>query len=96
MGFYSPGSKGIRGKRGTMTQLKRIVLSSPGRDSDEIERAVNDTIGFGGSIKLPLFTDATRPDATKCEGCIIYSDTDGQPIYSDGTNWRKVSDGSVT
>ncbi len=54
------------------------------------------SIGDNGEIVLPIFTDTTRPSPTNRKANLIYSDTDGEPLFSDGTNWRKVTDGSIT
>lgn len=53
-------------------------------------------VGAAGvvAMQLPSFSDATRPSPTA--GLLIYSTSDGEPIYGDGSDWRKVSDGTVT
>lgn len=53
---------------------------------------------LGDSVLLTSYTVATLPDAsTNLDGAIIVSDeTGGRTIAtSDGTNWRRVSDGAV-
>ena len=53
---------------------------------------------LGDSVLLTSYTVATLPDATtNLDGIIIVSDeTGGRTIAtSDGTNWRRVSDGAI-
>lgn len=50
------------------------------------------------AIRLPTYTVATVPDATAYTGGLIYvSDEAGGavPAFSDGTDWRRVTDRSV-
>jgi len=51
-----------------------------------------------GPLILPSFTVGTVPSVTVFEGGLIYvtDEVGGRvPAYSDGTNWRRVSDGAV-
>lgn len=50
----------------------------------------------GKSIRLGAATTAARQTpATAGAGAMIFDSTLGFPIYSDGTNWRKLSDDSI-
>lgn len=69
--------------------------SEESRNLKALEGAINAKVGFGGTMQLPVFSDSTRPDAAKCQGCVIYNTTDSGLNWSDGTNW-KLLDGSVT
>jgi len=64
---------------------------------DHIVQRLNSRV-FGDSVLLEIYTVATLPDASKNESGMIYvSDELGgaQPAFSDGTNWRRVSDRDV-
>ncbi len=44
------------------------------------------------SVKLDIFTNATRPDATVFPaGTVIFNSDDAAPNYSDGTIWRDAA-----
>jgi hypothetical protein len=56
------------------------------------------SVDFSVPIKLPSFTVLTVPDATKSAGQMIYVSNESGgavPAYSDGTNWRRVTDRNV-
>ncbi len=64
---------------------------------DDLQQRLNDFL-LGDAVILPEYTVATVPDATLWDnGAIIVSDeTGGRTIAtSDGTDWRRVSDGAV-
>lgn len=46
---------------------------------------------------LPSYTKTTLPDATRAAGLIyVTNDTGGAvPAFSDGTNWRRVTDRAI-
>lgn len=52
-----------------------------------------------GMARHQIFTVATVPDATKCEGCTIYvqNGAGGSQIlaFSDGTNWLRSDTGAA-
>lgn len=51
---------------------------------------------FGRALELPVYTDATRPDASKVgAGAVIYNSTDNGLNVSDGSAWRTPSGGWV-
>ena len=53
---------------------------------------------FGQAVILDSYTVATVPDATEYQaGMIFVSDETGGavPAFSDGTNWRRVTDRAV-
>jgi hypothetical protein len=54
---------------------------------------------FAGLLQLGVYTVATAPDATTCEGAVIYVQDGkaGDPVlaYSDGTDWLRVDDGAT-
>lgn len=56
------------------------------------------TSDFLQPVRLPSYTVAGLPSASDFERCEIWvSDETGgaQPAYSDGTNWRRYSDGAI-
>jgi|GEM_PF-4728179 len=66
--------------------------------------AITDNAGlvvsqFYGAVRLPSHTVATLPSASAvgAGGLVFVSDESGGPTlaFSDGTNWRRVQDGSV-
>lgn len=63
------------------------------RDMDtQIDRAIE------AAKTLPVFTVATLPDAASYPYTFIYvSDESGgaQPAFSDGTDWRRLTDRAV-
>ncbi len=65
---------------------------------DQIEQRLNDHF-LGNQIELEVYTVATLPvvPALPIMGIIGVSDMNGgaEPAYSDGTNWRKMSDKTV-
>jgi len=46
-------------------------------------------------LLLSSYTTATLPDATLWEGGFVYISDEGTAAYSDGTNWRRISNGYV-
>jgi len=65
---------------------------------DDLDFSVNELLG--DSFKLTSYTVATVPDATENEGGIIFVTDEAGPIpkipaWSDGTNWRRFSDGAI-
>ena len=59
---------------------------------------VSGSISATGAIKLASFTLATLPSAAaNARGQVYVSDLVGQPgpCFSDGTNWRRVSDNTI-
>jgi hypothetical protein len=56
------------------------------------------TVGASKPVKMPSYTLATLPVATVGAGSMIYvSDATGGGVmcYSDGSNWKKVTDGAT-
>lgn len=67
-------------------------------------KAINDLIARTGgtdqkaSGALPSYTAATVPDATLYEACLIFVSNEAGgavPAFSDGTNWRRVTDRAI-
>jgi len=53
---------------------------------------------IGSVTRLDSFTVATLPDAGAYEGAMVYcsDETGGSvPVFSDGTNWRRVTDRAI-
>lgn len=63
---------------------------------DEITTVLNDNL-LGLRIQATIYTVATVPDATTEAGIIYVSDDVGGGVlaFSDGTNWRRVTDRAV-
>lgn len=64
---------------------------------DDLVQKLNAKI-FGEALVLDSYTVATVPDATAFTGGMIFiSDETGGavPAFSDGTNWRRVTDRAV-
>lgn len=63
---------------------------------DEISQLLNDHL-LGKQVTLPSYTVATLPPVTSQPGMIFVSDESGGavPAFSDGTNWRRVTDRAV-
>ena len=79
--------------------FNNLIVDSSGlcdRTSYSYFENLGQNIGDNGEVILPVFTTATRPTPTNRKAYLIYSDTDSEPLFSDGTNWRKVTDGSIT
>ena len=63
---------------------------------DDVDFSLNQLLG--DSLKLTSYTVAKVPDvAANLSGLIFISDESGgpTPAWSDGTNWRRFSDGAV-
>lgn len=63
---------------------------------DNVDFSLNQLLG--DSLKLTSYTVATVPDvAANLSGLIFVSDESGGPVpaWSDGTDWRRFSDGAV-
>ena len=63
---------------------------------DEIEQLLNDNL-LGNQVQLKSYTVATLPSAATAGGMIYVSNETGGavPAFSDGTNWRRVTDRAV-
>ena len=63
---------------------------------DDITRFFNTNL-LGRQVQLTSYTVATLPVATTAAGLIFVSDETGGavPTFSDGTNWRRVTDRAV-
>jgi len=64
---------------------------------DDIESQLNNLV-LGQSVRLPVYTVATLPPAANnLGGQIFVSNESGGavPAFSDGTNWRRVTDRAV-
>ena len=79
------------------------VLIEEGRASaalqrylDDLEEAIQNHL-LGDQVQLRTYTVATLPAATTAGGMIYVSDETGGavPAFSDGTNWRRVTDRTV-
>jgi hypothetical protein len=54
-------------------------------------KSVRNLLGFA-PFPLRKYTVSTLPPASDYEAHIVFVDA---PVYSDGTNWRKVSDDTI-
>jgi hypothetical protein len=64
---------------------------------DDIELLLNARL-LGESVKLPIYTVLTLPDATKNTGGQVFVSNESGgavPAFSDGTNWRRVTDRAI-
>lgn len=64
----------------------------------DLLRAVERALNTSGPVRLPSHTVTTLPDATDFTGSMIYvsNETGGAvPAFSDGTNWRRVTDRAI-
>lgn len=64
---------------------------------DDLQLQLNNNL-LGKSVKLPPYTVATLPDASEHTGCQVYVSNESGgavPAFSDGTNWRRVTDRAV-
>lgn len=64
---------------------------------DDLQQQLNNNL-LGDSVRLPAYTIATMPAPAKNTGGQIFvSDEIGGavPAFSDGTNWRRVTDRAI-
>lgn len=63
---------------------------------DDIQEALNANL-LGNQVSLASYVVAELPDVTSVPGLIFVSDETGGavPAFSDGTNWRRVTDRAV-
>ena len=64
---------------------------------DELEQKLNANL-LGKAVILIPYTVATLPSASECaQGLIYVSDESGGavPAFSDGTNWRRMTDRAI-
>lgn len=63
---------------------------------DDLEQKLNASL-FGSSVELHSYTVATLPEVPSEPGLIFVSDETGGavPAFSDGTNWRRVTDRTI-
>jgi len=63
---------------------------------DELQQKLNDNL-LGNYVIVPVYTVATAPSTAQVGGVISVSDEVGGRTLAqwDGTNWRRVSDGSI-
>lgn len=63
---------------------------------DDLAQKLNDNL-LGQQIQLESYTVATLPTAATAGGMIYVSDETGGavPAFSDGTNWRRMTDRAV-
>lgn len=67
----------------------------------ELVQQVNDFLGQSGSdpaVRLPIYTVATLPSASARAPALIYVRDEiggAVPAFSDGTNWRRVTDRTI-
>lgn len=57
-----------------------------------------DELEVRGELRLPAFTVAALPAASRSERCLVYvsNETGGATVaFSDGTNWRRVQDRAI-
>lgn len=92
-------SKPIHGETIGFTEHSDRVEATPELQAylDDIEQRLNSML-LGASVRLPVYTVATVPDASAWNGSWIHvSDETGGavPAFSDGTNWRRCTDRAV-
>lgn len=91
---------------GTGNNVSHIVVDKTGRTLMGVTLPTDngvDALQVAGTIKattrynLPSYTVATLPAATGAGGLIYVSDETGGavPAFSDGTNWRRVTDRTI-
>lgn len=75
--------------KGSATPVFQVYL-------DNIQTLLNLNL-LGNQVQLPSYTVATLPSATAAAGMIFVSDETGGavPAFSDGTNWRRVTDRAI-
>ena len=63
---------------------------------DDVERGLNDNL-LGDQVTLPEYTVTTLPEVTSFPGMIFVSNETGGavPAFSDGTDWRRVTDRAI-
>jgi len=63
---------------------------------DDLERELNTNL-LGNQVQLKSYTIAALPVVTTAAGLIYVSDETGGavPCFSDGTNWRRVTDRAI-
>lgn len=62
---------------------------------DDIMERLNTHL-LGGRVALPSYTVATLPSATTIGLIFVTDETGGAvPAFSDGTNWRRVTDRAI-
>lgn len=78
-----------------ITEIRRLIDAALRRHASQnpIDHAAGSVhashLALLDSIKLRIYTDATRPSAsTLGAGAVIYNSTDNGLNVSDGTNWR--------
>lgn len=76
----------------------------PTKEFGFLLRAIGALLARTGGAKftalgpLPSYTVATLPDAAANARCLIYVSNESggaQPAFSDGTNWRRLTDRAV-
>jgi len=63
---------------------------------DDLELSLNESLLGVSGIELPIYTVATLPPQKT--GFMIYVSDEtggGVPAFSDGTNWRRVTDRAI-
>lgn len=84
------------GKVGGSDQVQAILYWRGSGGEHSVTFHQNGTAIFGVPVRLPVYTDATRPSAgTVGQGSTIWNSGDNAPNFSDGTNWRDAA-GVVT
>lgn len=63
---------------------------------DELEQKLNDNL-LGSQVQLSVYTVLTLPIVINQGGMIFVSNEAGGaiPAFSDGTNWRRVTDRAI-
>ncbi len=63
---------------------------------DDVDMGLNENL-LGAQVTLTSYTVLTLPDVTSFPGLIFVSDEAGGavPAFSDGTNWRRVTDRTI-
>jgi len=76
----------VEGKPVSLSEQHQIFF-------DDLEEKLNTNL-LGFRVQLTAYVVASLPDATTAGGLIFVSDETGGavPAFSDGTNWRRVTD----
>jgi hypothetical protein len=81
------------------TDLRFVDTTSVSGIADFVQRAGNEPVSaFLQPVRLPSYTVATLPSASDFVRCQIWVSNESggaQPAYSDGTNWRRYSNGAI-
>ncbi|MBK8583275.1 MAG: hypothetical protein IPL86_16100 [Flavobacteriales bacterium] len=100
-GTYTDVSNYVRGSLSATSSEVTLAAETAGTGADNVP-VVLSPAGTAHAIsnspfRLPTFTAATLPSASTAAALIYVSDESGGavPAFSDGTNWRRVTDRAI-